>query len=146
MLLGPDNVDLFAVVECLTDEGNVLQTEQRDVPPHDLCGTAECVLRLPVESTLSKDRAEKAAILQEGLDVIDDLGLGLCGRADDHDVRSGDNLARHAGAFVDPACHLTLMFPGGLGSVGNNGAVEDFRAPRENVNLPRGIVVADNGD
>ena len=55
MLFGPDDVHLFTVVESLTNEWDVHETEESDVPASELFRTAERALCLPIEGTLAKD-------------------------------------------------------------------------------------------
>ena len=86
MLLWTNDVDLFTVVESLADEWDVHQAEQGDIAARELPSAPQCMHRLPVECTLTKDRAEKAAIGQKAFDVIQDLVLGVRGTADDNDV------------------------------------------------------------
>ena len=77
MLLGPNYVHLLAVVESLADEWHVHQTKQSDVASLDLSGSTKGKLCLPVERSLSEDRAEKAVVSNVGLDVLQDLHLRL---------------------------------------------------------------------
>lgn len=86
MLLGPYDIDLFAVVESLADEGNVLEAEEGEVAAQDFVDTAKCTLRLPVECALAKDGSQEAPVRQVLLYLIQDLNFGLGGTADDDDI------------------------------------------------------------
>ena len=86
VLLGPYDIDFFPVVECLADEGDILETEEGDVAAGDLVDTTKCTLRLPVECALAEDGAEEAPIRQVLLYIIDDLTFGLGGTADNDNV------------------------------------------------------------
>ena len=77
VLLGPNDVDLFTVVESFADEWNVHQTEHCNVAACHLFGATESVLGLPVEGTLAEDGAEKAAIWQVSVDIVQDLEFGV---------------------------------------------------------------------
>ena len=86
VLLGPNDVDLFAVVESLADERHVHETEESDVAAGDLLGATHGVGGLPVEGALTEDRSEHATVLDERFDVSQELVLSLSGRADDNNV------------------------------------------------------------
>jgi len=79
VLLGPDDVHFFTVVESFADERNVHQTEHGNVAAGHLFGATQGVLGLPIEGTLAEDGAEEAAIWQEAVDVFQDLRLGVSG-------------------------------------------------------------------
>lgn len=55
VLLGADNVDLFAVVYGFADEWHILQTEQRDIPAQNLVNASKSALDCPIEGSLAKD-------------------------------------------------------------------------------------------
>ena len=86
MFLGSNDVHLFTIIESLADEWHIHQTEQSDVPSLNLVGTSHGLGGLPVECTLSKDRAKKTPISQEWFNVSQELGLSLGGRANDNNV------------------------------------------------------------
>ena len=86
VLLGPDDIDFFAVVESLADERDILQTEEGYVAADNLVDTAKCTLRLPVECALAEDGAKEASIRQVLLYFIDDLTFGLGRTADNDDI------------------------------------------------------------
>jgi len=146
VLLGSNDVHLFAVVESLADEGHILQAEKGDVPLHEFSGATECELSLPVKGALSEDRSEKAVIGQIWLDFVQDLQFGLGGGADDNDVGPWNDFSRVARALVDPTSHLASMLPVGLCGVGYDLIVENLRPPRQDVDLPGRIQVSDNSD
>ena len=52
------------------------------------------MLRLPVEGTLSEDRAEQTAILKVSLDVVQNLRFRVGGTADDDNIRTGNDVPR----------------------------------------------------
>ena len=86
MLFRANDVDLFAIVERLADKRHILQTEQSDVSSQDLSGAPKSALDCPVEGTLAENRAKHAVIWQVVFDISQDLGLSLCGRANDNDI------------------------------------------------------------
>lgn len=146
VLLRSDDVNFFSIVESFADEGDVLETEESNVASHELIGAAEGVLGLPVEGTLPEDRAKEAVVFQEGLDVVDDLHLGLGGRANNDYVAVGDDVLSAARAPIDAPCHLAFVLPVGLGGVGNDLITKKFGTTRQNVDLPLGVEMADHGD
>lgn len=111
VLFGPDNVDLLPVIERLADEGNVHEAEHGDVATGQLFGSTESRLGLPIEGTLPEDRPEQAAVWQVALDVVQDLGLGVRGTANDHDVRAGNDITSLIRASIDATGHFSAVLP-----------------------------------
>ena len=111
MLFGPDDVDLFPVIECLADEGHVHEAEHGDVATSELFGSTEGRLGLPIEGTLPEDRPKQAAVWQVALDVVQNLRLGVRRTANDHDVRAGNDIASLIRASIDATGHFSAVLP-----------------------------------
>jgi len=131
MLLRSDNVDVLAVVDCLADEGNVLETEDGPVVLLDVLDTAEGVFALPVESTLSEDGADQSALVKILLALFEQTDLGMRRRAHDDDLGAGNDFRRLIRALVDLADEVSFVLPvRGLG-VGFDLTGPHLRASRE---------------
>ena len=79
VLLWPNNVHLFPIIESLADERNVLQAKKRDVSASYLAWAAQSELSLPVEGTLPKDRAKQTTVRQQGFYIVQYLNFCMRG-------------------------------------------------------------------
>jgi hypothetical protein len=85
MLFGPNNIDILAVLYCLTDERHILQAKNGKVSVSYIF-FAENMHCLQVESPLSKDSPYQSSFLKEWLDFLKDLIFSVCWRTDDNYV------------------------------------------------------------
>jgi hypothetical protein len=111
MFLGPNNVNFFAIVESFANKRHILEREEGDLSPLDLLGTSQNVSALPIKGTLAEDGTQQDTILEMGLDIFKDLKLGLGGRANQNNMRTGDHLGGVLGRFVDLANEVASSFP-----------------------------------
>ena len=77
VFLGPNDVDIFAVVNCLAQEGHILQGKYGEVLVLDVI--PQHILGLQIKATLPEYCAHVCAILKEGLYLLQDVHLGLGG-------------------------------------------------------------------
>ena len=111
VLLWSNNVDFFAVLNDFADEGHILQTKQRQLALGKCFRATKSELCLPIESTLTEDRADKSAIVDVVLDVGENLILSVSRTANDNDMRARNHIFGVFAHFVQFADEITLMFP-----------------------------------
>ena len=84
MLLWTDDVDIFAIVNCFADKRNVLEAKNCQVLLMNLA--PQDVLRLKVKRALAENGSNESSSFEVGLDLREDLVLGVCWRADNDNV------------------------------------------------------------
>ena len=77
MLLGPDDVDIFAIVDYLTEEWDILKREDSQVLLLDVITEYETGLH--IESSLTEDGTYIGTMFQVGLNLLQDIYLGMRG-------------------------------------------------------------------
>ena len=142
--LWPDDVDIFTVVDSLTNERHILKTENRQLLLTDI--RTESSHSDHVKTALSKDRSNQGALLDMRLDLSQDLTLGVARRANDNNVSFRHNFFGVVRAHIDLALQVSLGLPGRLGSVASDFLVPDFRSSGHHVDGIVGVVVPDTGN
>ena len=144
VLLRPDDVHFFAVVDHLAQERNVLQTEHSEVIVLNV--VAEDEFRLQVEAALAKDRTYVGAFQEVRLDLLQNFNLSVGGRTNKNDLRAWNHIFGFFTTFVYFSNHLSFVLPRAFFGVGYDLGGPCLWASAEHVDLVLGVVVADNGD
>lgn len=144
MLLRTDNVHVLAVVDYLTEEGNILKWENSQV--FLLNVVTKDKLGLEIEAALAEDGSHVGSVLKVGLNLLEDVYFGLCWGADDDYLGARDNIFGILWAFINFTNHFTFAFPSRFLSVSYYLFVPGVRASWEHIDPVFWVVMANHSD
>ena len=143
-LLWTNDIDVFSIVYCFTNERNILKTENCQILFFNLI--TKNMHALEIKSTLAKNSSNKCTIFNIWCNFLQNVNLCMPRWADKNNICSGDNFLGTIGAFIDSTSEIAFWLPSWSLGVSNNLVCPNLWSSTKKINFVIWVKVTDRCD